>query len=75
MWTILAKYRVPDVLIRSLHENMLAGISLWGGGGGGDLVNIEVSNSWRQECVLESTLFILFFNVVIWCWHQRCAQL
>ena len=31
MWLILAKYAVPDVvicLIRSLHDNMLAGISL-----------------------------------------------
>ena len=33
MWLVLAKYRVPDVvicLIRSLHDNMLAGIYLGG---------------------------------------------
>ena len=33
MWLILAKYGVPDVVIcfiRSLHDNMLAGISLGG---------------------------------------------
>ena len=33
MWLILAKYGVPDVvicLIRSLHDNMLAGVSLGG---------------------------------------------
>ena len=29
----------------------------------------------RQGCVLAPTLFILFLNVVIWCWCQRCAQL
>ena len=73
MWLILAKYGVlPDVLISligSLHENVQAGISL------GGLANIEVSNYLRQVCVLAPTLFILFFNVVMWCWRHRCAQL
>ena len=69
MWLILAKYGVTDVvicLIRSLHDNMLAGISL-----GGDSASFAVSNGLRQGCVLAPTLFILFFNVVIWCWRQR----
>ena len=73
MSLVLAKYGVPDVMIsviKSLHDNMHAGISV-----DGNLAIIEVSNGLRQGCVLAPTLFILFFNVVIWCWQQRCAQL
>jgi len=73
MWLVLAKYGVSDVmisLIKSLHDNMHAGVSL-----DGNLATIEASNGLRQGCVLAPTLFILFFNVVIWCWRQHCAQL
>ena len=40
----------------------------------GDSTSFEVSNSLRQGYVLAPTLFILFFNVVIWCSRQRSAQ-
>ena len=56
---------MPDVVIsviKSLYYNMQAGITL-----GGNLANIEVSNSLRQGRVLVPTFFILFFNVVICC--------
>ena len=41
----------------------------------GNLDSIKVSNGLRQGCVLAPTLFILFFNVIVWCWRQQCAQL
>ena len=73
MWLVLAKNGVPDVMIsviKSLHDNIHAGISL-----DGNLATIEVSNGLRQGCVLAPNIFILFFNVVIWCWQQCCTQL
>jgi len=59
MWLFLAKYGVPDVMvsvIKSLHDNMHAGVSL-----NVNLATIEVSNGLRQGYVLAPTLFILFF--------------
>ena len=50
MWLVLAKYEVLDVLIsviRSLHKNMQAGISVEG-----NLANAEVSNSLGQGVFL-----------------------
>ena len=38
----------------------------------GNLDSIKVSNGLRQGRVLAPTLF---FNVIVWCWRQQCAQL
>ena len=70
MWQILAKYGVPDVvicLIRSLHDNMLAAISL-----GGIQLALWFPTAWGGGVLL---CLSCFFYVVIWCWHQWCAQL
>ena len=34
-----------------------------------------MSNGLRQRCVLAPTLFILFFNLVLRCWCDRCQLL
>ena len=53
MWLALAKYGVPNV-IKSLHDNMQAGITL-----DGNLANIEVSNGLRQG-VCSCSYFVHF---------------
>ena len=73
MWMILSKYGVPEKLIsiiRSFHNNMQAEISI-----NDDVAHVTVSIGLRQGCVLAPTLFILFFNLVLRCWRDRCQHL
>ena len=61
MWLVLQKYGVPTVvvdLVRGLHENMEATVSV-----AGESAQIQVSNGLRQGCVLAPTLFLLY---LIW---------
>ena len=70
---VLQKYGVPTVvvnLVRGLHENMEATVSV-----AGESAQIQVSNGLRQGCVLAPTLFLLYFNMVMMCWRARCAGL
>ena len=65
MWLILANCGVPDKLIhliRSFLDNMQAGISI-----ADNVAHVTGSNGLRQGCVLVPTLFISFFNMMIWC--------
>ena len=73
MWMILYKYGISKKLvsiIRSFHDNMQAGISI-----NDDIAHVVVSNGLRQGCVLAPTLFMLFFNLVLRCWHNHCQHL
>ena len=73
MWLVLQKYGVPTVvvdLVRGLHENMEATVSV-----AGESAQIQVSHGLRQGCVLAPTLFLLYFNMVMMCWRARCAGL
>ena len=41
----------------------------------GESARIQVSNGLRQGCVLAPTLFLLYFNMVMQCWRDRCESL
>ena len=73
MWLVLQQYGVPTVvvdLVRGLHENMEATVSV-----AGESAQIQVSYGLRQGCVLAPTLFLLYFNMVMMCGRARCAGL
>jgi len=67
LWYALQKYGVPDVmieLIRSLHDEMFATVTV----GGGRSKPFLVWNGSPQGCFIASTLFILYFGLVIDTW-------
>ena len=37
-----------------------------------DVAQVKVSDRLRKGCVFTPTLFILFFNMVVWCWRDHC---
>ena len=55
---------------RSHHDNMEAEVSVTG-----ELARIQISIGLRQGCVLAVTLFLLYFNMVMQCWRDRCEGL
>ena len=57
-------------LIRSLHDGMKAEVTVEGK----VAPDFEVRNGFRQGCVLASTLFNLYFNLVIRQWRERCRE-
>ena len=50
-----------DCSCRALRDYMEAEVSVFG-----DLARIHISTGLRQGCVLTPTLFLLYFNVLIW---------
>lgn len=65
-WLVLYKYGIPPMLvniIKSLHEGKKAEVTV----DGQMTPEFEVNNGLRQGCTITSTLFNLYFNMVIMC--------
>jgi len=62
MWLILVKYGIPEKLV-----NIIKSITC-------KLMCYNIAYIKVLE-YLAPTLFILFFNMVIQCWHDRCQHL
>ena len=63
MWIALQKYGISYVMINlvgALHDNMKVEISIVG-----ESAWIQTSNGLRQGCMLASTLFFLYSNMVM----------
>ena len=65
MWVVLQNMIFLGVMIDLLRGVFLAGES----------ARIQVSNGLRQGCVLAPTLFLLYFNMIMQCWRDRCESL
>ena len=73
LWKLLAKYGVPEKMLRvlrSLHEGMEAKVKV----GGKFSESFSVSNGLRQGCTMAPALFNLFFTAVIKMWRAECGD-
>ena len=69
LWHALESYGVPEAMMRMihcLHDGMKAEVTV----DGQVAPEFEVRNGLRQGCVLASTLFNLYFNLVIGQWRD-----
>ena len=70
-WHVLEKYGIPSTLlsiIRSLHDGMKAEVTV-----DDNLTpDFEVCNGLRQGCVIATSLFNLYFKLVISQWKKMC---
>ncbi len=71
LWVVLQKYGIPPVLVKliqSLHDDMIAEVTV----DGGTTPEIKVTNGLRQGCTIAPTLFNMYFNLVMEAWRCRC---
>ena len=73
LWRVLEKCGVPTVMlsiIQSCHQDMRAEVRV-----GSDLSDaFEMKNGLRQGCTLAPTLFNVYFNAMVTCWRDECAE-